>query len=167
MQCAVAKREKWILALTSAGIVGADQLVKGIVSGFPEGKVIINLQPLFQIVRAQNSGAAFSVMNGQVMLLLILTTCMLVGGLGVIFFYKGISRQARRALAVLAGGGIGNWLDRFLSGTVTDYICLKFIEFPIFNIADICISVSVIYLIALLFFDRFENHTGEKHGTGY
>ena len=167
MQAAVRKSEKWILALVAVVIASLDQFVKWIVSSFPEGKVVGDFRPLLQIVRTQNSGAAFSMMSGQAALLLLFTTCMIVCVLGVVFFYGGISRQARGALAVLAGGGIGNWLDRLLSGTVTDYICLTFIDFPVFNIADICISVSVIYLIFLLMVDRLENHMGEKHGTGY
>ena len=62
MQDAVGNREKWRLALATVAVVAVDQFVKWIVSSFPEGKVIGDLWPLFQVVRTQNSGAAFSML---------------------------------------------------------------------------------------------------------
>lgn len=167
MRYAVDGKGKTALIATAAGIAAADQLIKRMISCFPEGALILDLVPLLTVVRTQNSGAAFSIMSGQTLFLLLLTSGMLVGVMGTALFFRTISPQARAALAVLAGGGIGNWLDRLFSGMVTDYIRLSFIEFPVFNLADICICVSVAYLIVLLLFNRFETDTGENHGTSH
>ena len=59
-------------------------------------------------------------------------------------------RLSRLAISGLIGGGLGNLIDRILFGGVTDYIRLSLIRFPIFNFADICITVSVAALIACL-----------------
>ena len=57
------------------------------------------------------------------------------------------------ALSLLAAGGIGNVVDRVIFGYVVDFIEFNFIEFPVFNVADICVTVGVILLfIQVLFF---------------
>ena len=50
------------------------------------------------------------------------------------------------ALAIVVGGGIGNLYDRIAYGYVCDYICLDFINFPVFNIADIGVTCGVLFL---------------------
>ena len=63
---------------------------------------------------------------------------------------KALSTPTRLAISGLIGGGMGNLVDRILFGGVTDYIRLSLIRFPIFNFADICITVSVAALMLLL-----------------
>ena len=70
----------------------------------------------------------------------------------------------QRSVSGLIGGGLGNLVDRILFGGVTDYIRLSLIRFPIFNFADICITVSVAALMLLLLFDHFNDKTEERHG---
>lgn len=160
-------KEKLKLLWISAGIIVLDQIVKKAISGYQEHEVIIEVEPFFQIIRTQNRGAAFSLLNGRIAFLLITTACMLVGILLAIIRVKEIGIAGRVSLAVLLGGGAGNWLDRFAAGAVTDYIRLMFMEFPVFNIADICITASVAALMLLLLTGRFEIHTGENNGTGH
>ena len=68
------------------------------------------------------------------------------------------------SLSVLLGGGIGNLIDRVIWGGVTDYIRLLFIRFPVFNFADICITVSVAVLFVLICFDHKVDKPEEHHG---
>ena len=77
---------------------------------------------------------------------------------------KTLSTPVRLAISGLIGGGLGNLVDRILFGGVTDYIRLSLIRFPIFNFADICITVSVAALMLLLLFDHFNDKTEERHG---
>ena len=77
---------------------------------------------------------------------------------------KTLSTPARLAISGLIGGGLGNLVDRILFGGVTDYIRLSLIRFPIFNFADICITVSVAALMLLLLFDHFNDKTEDRHG---
>ena len=67
-------------------------------------------------------------------------------------------------MAGILGGGLGNLLDRIFFGGVTDYINLLPIRFPIFNFADICITLSVGALVWQILFDRTTEKTEEHHG---
>ncbi len=162
---------KWKTAgmlMLAAGIAAADQLIKALVSRAALGQAIVCLPPLFEIVRTENSGAAFSLLSGKTALLLGMTTLMLAALLAAVLCFPSLTGRARWALAVLFGGGAGNWIDRFSTGRVSDYIHLLFFDFPVFNLADICITLSVAYLILLLLTDQFEVHkTGDGHGTDH
>ena len=69
-------------------------------------------------------------------------------------------------LSVLVGAGAGNLLDRILFGGVTDYIRLLWIPFPVFNLADICITVSVAVLSYCIITGRLDRHPEETvYGT--
>ena len=66
-------------------------------------------------------------------------------------------------LAAIAGGGIGNMIDRLRFGRVTDMIKLDFVEFPVFNVADCFITTGcVLLLIYILFFDRQKKKTDNE-----
>ena len=60
----------------------------------------------------------------------------------------------------LSAGAVGNLIDRLFRGFVVDFIYFKIIHFPVFNVADIYVTVSSVLLICLLFFyykeDDFE-----------
>ena len=61
---------------------------------------------------------------------------------------------------MLMAGAVGNLIDRVVNGSVVDFICFEFIDFPIFNVADCYVTVSVALLIILILFvykeDDFE-----------
>ena len=78
-----------------------------------------------------------------------------------------LTKPAWMAVACLAGGGIGNLLDRLLYSGVTDYIRLQFIDFPVFNLADIAITGSVSVLLILLASDTLEIPTEDEHGSDH
>ena len=62
------------------------------------------------------------------------------------------SRLEKWALALIAGGAVGNFIDRAWLGFVRDFIMVEFIDFPVFNIADcfVCIGAGLYILYALL-----------------
>ena len=69
----------------------------------------------------------------------------------------------RLALGAVAGGGVGNMIDRLRFGRVTDMIQLDFVEFPVFNVADCFITTGcVLLVIYLLFFDRQKKKDGTE-----
>ena len=68
------------------------------------------------------------------------------------------------SLALVVAGGIGNCIDRLTTGYVVDFIRLTFIDFPVFNVADICVTCGVVlFLIALI---RIEFASGADAKTG-
>ena len=86
-----------------------------------------------------------------------------------VFLYRSLalSPAAQIAFSCLIGGGIGNLIDRVLYGSVTDYIRLIPIRFPVFNLADIAITTSVSALLLMILIGRLEIRTGETHGSNH
>ena len=58
-------------------------------------------------------------------------------------------------IAIIAAGGIGNAIDRLVTGYVVDFICFDFIDFPVFNIADIGVTCGITILAAILLYQSF------------
>lgn len=92
----------------------------------------------------QNTGAGFGILKGQMALLSVISTIVLTA---VIFYYRKIPREklAQILFGLFFGGVAGNLIDRILLRYVVDFIDVGF--WPVFNIADAAISVSVIGLV--------------------
>lgn len=87
---------------------------------------------------------------------------------GVIVYY--MQTQGRNdkkfafALSLILGGAIGNFIDRLLLKYVVDMIRLEFIDFPIFNVADMALTMGVAFMILYLFYDEWKEHKQKKVG---
>ena len=92
----------------------------------------------------QNTGAGFGILKGQMALLAIISA---IAVMGVIYYYKKIPQQsvAQILWGLFLGGVAGNLIDRILRQYVVDFIDVGF--WPVFNIADAAISVSVLGLV--------------------
>lgn len=103
-----------------------------------------------------NSGGAFGIFSDSVMgrIFLILFTIIVIAA--VIYFMikkKPKSKLLITSLTLLVGGALGNFIDRIFRGFVIDFIQIKFIDFPIFNVADCFVVVGAILLaLYILFF---------------
>lgn len=108
----------------------------------------------------ENKGMSFSLLEGERLLLTILPIIMI----GVIEWYIFSGRAKGYAqifsLAAIAGGGLGNLIDRFFLGYVVDFIDVKIINFAIFNFADICVVCGGI-VFAFLFINE-DRMNGKK-----
>ena len=120
------------------------------------------LQDIFHITYIHNTGAAFSMMEGLRGLLIFLPLFMILAAL----IFMIVKRRDGHPLlmtsvALIAGGGIGNLIDRIALGYVVDY--LDFRVFPIFNLADICVCVGCgLLVLYVIFFDGKQND--ERNG---
>lgn len=157
------KKTIWLSAL----IALADQGIKMLVRTSERGETLLRLPGLLEITHDVNTGAAFSMLSGYTPLLAALSAALLLGIMLFIHRAMHLTAPARIALACLLGGGIGNLIDRILYGAVTDYIRILPFRFPIFNLADIAITVSVGALVVLLLMDKLEENTGEEHGSNH
>lgn len=106
----------------------------------------------------ENKGAAFSMLSGKGIVFIIVTPIIMAI---IIYFLIKIPDEKKYYclifdLAVLLSGAIGNFIDRIFLGYVRDFIYFEIINFPIFNFADICVTLSVIYLFILILF-RFKD----------
>jgi len=102
--------------------------------------------PLLQFSLVTNTGVAFSVGRDYGWLVFIVTTGVFIA---LIFWYcrqvkRGFeSRLEHYGLAIVIGGALGNLLDRYMHGHVTDFLEFTFVKFPVFNLADVMIDVGI------------------------
>ena len=124
------------------GLLIADQAIKHLVrTTMVQGQSIPIIENIFHITYIENPGAAFGILANQRMLFLVLTA-VIVGVM--IYLYCSLSNKKSLtaiSLGIVVSGAIGNFIDRFMQGTVTDF--LDFRIWPIFNIADIAICVGL------------------------
>lgn len=131
-----------------------DQIIKYIICSnldlFQSLKVIDNL---FYITYVENDGAAWSILSGGRIFLILVS--FIVMYLFYAFFIKNkkLNLTEKITYGILYGGIIGNLLDRLLRGSVIDYLDVRIFNynFPVFNFADICIVISIIILGFLIF----------------
>jgi signal peptidase II len=134
-------------------VVVLDRLTKGLAVGALSGgrtQAVIPGVIDFQLV--YNTGAAWGMFEGARVPFLIIAAVavlamvlyLLLGGRHTTFTLLG--------LGLVAGGAVGNAIDRALTGKVVDFIHTLFIDFPLFNVADSAITVGAILFVAALLF---------------
>lgn len=110
---------------------------------------------IFHITYVLNPGAAFGILEHQTAFFVIIAMIMLIAAL---YFYRYIAEQhqlMRFGIALMAGGAVGNVIDRIKTGYVVDFFDFRI--WPVFNIADIAIVTGVSFIIFyLLYFSRKE-----------
>jgi len=155
------------MLLTAGAIVGLDQFTKYLtVSHIPEGGVIPVWPGVFHLTYIRNSGAAFSMLEGARILFLLLTLLFLAGAVACIVKKKIRHPLGQWALVLVAGGAVGNLIDRMAYGSVVDMIELEFMRFAIFNVADCFVTVGAALLIVwAIFLDR--RKPGAPEGTAH
>ena len=142
------------MALAAVGLIGIDQLTKWWAVTTLTDNPIVLIPEVFELHLTYNTGAAFSMLEGETWLLTLLPALVSVAVLVVLFWGKW--RQYKLINVgglLLAAGGIGNLIDRVVAGQVTDFLYFKLIDFPIFNFADCCVVIgAALVLIFLLFY---------------
>ncbi|MFU9936130.1 signal peptidase II [Fannyhessea vaginae] len=130
------------LFICACVLVGIDQLSKCIVRDqLPLFAKRPFLEGIIEFYHVENSGAAFSFAEGALPFFVI---CALVA-LSAIFYYlirKCTNLFLGCTLMLIASGALGNLIDRLIYHTVCDFFATQFISFPIFNIADIYVTLG-------------------------
>ncbi len=107
----------------------------------------------FYLIYTKNNGAAFSILTGK-RLFLIIITLLIIGSLIYYIIKNEISSKIEiLAFSLIIGGSLGNLIDRITRGYVVDFISVKIFgyHFPIFNIADTLICIGVFILLIIQF----------------
>jgi len=133
-----------------------DQLIKAYIRTAPVGHLFLRVSSLLEITHRENTGAAFSLFSGSPRLVTVLSLLLMAVLAFAAFARMRLTPTARTAASCLLAGGMGNLIDRLLTGQVTDYIRLLPVRFPVFNFADILITGSIAVLIALTIAGRLE-----------
>lgn len=149
-----------LIGIIFAFSIISDQLTKmWAVNVLKNGESIKLIGNFLRFTYAENKGAAFSILQNQ-MLFFIITTVIMLAVLAYIYFKtKNITQLSKLSIAMVAGGAIGNFIDRLRLGYVVDFIDVRFgsfYNFPIFNIADSFVVCGTILMIILILFNKFE-----------
>lgn len=155
------KRNHYIFYLIgTVFLLWADQFTKHLaVSYLKNENSVILIQNVFQLHYLENRGAAFGLLQGQKVWFVLSTSLMLI--LMVLVYLRIPSekryRWMRFTITLLTAGALGNLIDRLRLNYVIDFFYFELINFPIFNVADIYVTVGMaLLLITILFYYRDE-----------
>lgn len=107
---------------------------------------------ILSLTNLHNSGAAWSILEGQQWLFTIITAIAIIAIIYGMFKVQGKGWYLT-SMTILLSGIIGNYINRLLDGYVVDMFQTDFINFPVFNFADMCITFGVIILFYAIFKD--------------
>ena len=136
-------------------LISLDQAVKHFIRGhMSTGDSIPVIEGILHITYINNSGGAFSILQGQTAVLLIVPAVLTIA---IILFIHTKRKSGQHvlllSLSLISGGGMGNFIDRARMGYVVDFI--DFRVFPIFNAADIFVCCGCgLMIIYMIFFER-------------
>ena len=145
------------LTLFSAGVVALDQYTKYLTVAHIAQYADVPFIPGFLgFTFVKNTGAAFSSFEGQQWLFALIFAVFTVAILWEYFKKPMLFTTLERfCIAAIYGGGLGNMIDRVRLGYVVDMIETKFMNFPVFNVADCFICCGcVLLLISLMFWNK-------------
>ncbi len=152
-----------ITLVSVAFLVAVDQIIKLLVLKHlkPIGSLPL-VDGIVQLNYAENTGAAFGSFSAHTDLLSIFTFLMIIIGLLYLFIKKRKLDVEYVCIALIIAGGLGNLIDRVFRGFVVDYIEPLFINFAIFNFADILVTCSSVVLVIWLIYEIYREGKEEK-----
>lgn len=128
-------------------LIIADQVVKyTIVQQIALNQVHTIIPGLLSFTNLRNDGAAWSILRGQQCFFTIISIVALLI-LGYFLWRFRSKKMYAFSISLILAGTIGNFIDRIRLGYVVDMFQLDFINFPIFNVADMCLTIGVIWLV--------------------
>ena len=156
-------KKKLCLLLDILGIivlVALDQFTKYLaVIHLKDKPAYIIINGILELNNLENRGAAFGMLQNQ-KVFFIFVAVVILGVIGYVLFKTPDAKKYRilhLLLSLIAAGAIGNMIDRVRFDYVVDFIYFVLINFPIFNVADIYVTISTIALVILLLFVYKEN----------
>jgi len=163
-------RKYLFLVLLALPLIGLDQYTKWLVrSNLAIGETWVPwiwLKPYARIVHWHNTGVAFGMFQNASIVIAILSSLVVMA---ILVIFPKLEREdwtLRLALTLQFTGAVGNLIDRFTIGYVTDFISIG--TFPVFNVADSCITIGTIVLIVGVWLqerrekDRREDDSGPE-----
>ena len=148
-----------ITLLVIGALVALDQIIKAVVVKYLAAGG--SAEALFGLLRfryVENTGAAFSSMEGQTGFLTFFTIVVILAVLFVLLTKKIKPGAIYWCLTCVVAGGIGNAIDRVVRGFVIDYIEPTFVNFAVFNFADCLITVGAILLIIICIYEMIKEN---------
>jgi signal peptidase II len=151
-------KSAFLAVVSSALLVLIDQVTKWLAISYlspkNDGSDIILWNGVFRLSYLENRGAAFGIMAGKSIFLIITTIIVFIA---IVWFYLRIPaekkfRYIKWLVVFIIAGAIGNFVDRIRFNFVVDFFYFELIDFPIFNMADTYVVCGVILLILFYLF---------------
>lgn len=116
---------------------------------------------VFSLNFVENTGAAFSMLEGKTVILTVIPLVACIAMAYVLLSGKVKSKVGSWGLSLILAGALGNLIDRVFRGAVVDMFDFELINFPVFNVADIAVTIgAVLFFVYVLFF--YEDKKSEK-----
>ena len=156
---------KIISMIAIAVLTAVDQLIKFFVERDlqPVGKMSF-IDGFIGWEYVRNTGAAFGAFSSNTKLLSVFTGIVIVAGIAVLLMGKIKSKFCQVCAVLIVAGGLGNLIDRVLLGYVIDYIEVQFVDFAVFNFADILVTCGSFMLMGYMIYDIFREKKQAKAG---
>ena len=140
-------------------LVLSDQLSKFLtVRYLDEFESVQIINKVLDFTRVHNTGGPWSILNGTPYIFIIFTILVFV--IGAIYLKKHPQKHllSKISISMIAGGALGNFIDRIFRGYVVDMIDVNFFNYPVFNVADCYIVIGAILMsIYVLFICKEDN----------
>ncbi|PSO56979.1 MAG: signal peptidase II [Cyanobacteria bacterium QH_8_48_120] len=136
----------WIAALVGLLL---DRVTKyWVVQSFEDlGDTVPLWEGVFHFTYVVNTGAAFSLFEETGGWLRWLSLAVSLGLIALAWFGPRLKITEQLGYGLILAGALGNGIDRFLFGYVVDFLDFRLIQFPVFNVADVCINVGIVFLL--------------------
>ena len=148
-------RNSIVAFLATIILIALDQFTKYLaVLNLKDQSSFVLIKKVFELQYLENNGAAFGMLEGKKYFFLAVTIIFLIAAC-FIFYKIPLEKKfipLRIVIVFLSSGAIGNMIDRLLHRYVIDFFYFEIINFPIFNVADIYVTLSAITLFVLLLF---------------
>ena len=119
------------------------------------GETFGSFTPLIDFTYVQNTGAAFGMFSGKMNILAVISITFCIGMIVYWVIKKPKEKLICISLAMIFAGALGSGLDRVMYGFVVDFIETTFMDFAVFNIADIGVTVgAALLMVHFIFFDK-------------
>ncbi len=149
--------------LIAASLIALDQITKALIRMFvdegDEGAIVL-IPSFLQINHHWNEGAAWGMLPGAIGFFIAITLVAL-GVFGYLFWDADFQKKPLYSIGVtlLIAGTLGNFIDRLVFAAVLDFIDFVIpivrYDFPIFNVADICLTIGMtLFVVDILFFEK-------------
>lgn len=149
-----------------------DQYTKFLAVNYLKDAPIFIIEDVFELRYLENRGAAFGILQNQQLFFVIMGVILLFIGV-VLYTRLPFAKRVlplRICLILIISGAIGNMIDRITLNYVVDFLYFKLIDFPIFNVADIYVTVATVVVVFLILFyykddelDAFFKQLSFKH----
>lgn len=140
-------------------IIAFDQLTKlAVVNNMELFETIPVIDGFLNLTYTLNEGAAFSILQNQRILFIILACVISVVIVCMIYKMNKSQKLIKFSFALILGGAIGNLIDRIDTGAVVDFLDVQFMDFAIFNVADSAVVVGSILMMIYVIFSKDQDN---------